>query len=133
MSLPPPPSNVRDDAMSPMLGGDATGPAKGGPSSNPEMPREGGPDIERGDKPREPCVYLKGGICRVHGKAAKKWKPGFKTVVGKDGKRTTEYKRIVYYVCDLGPEGWGRLRQSKLSFDLKTTPGDNPSQEDTNL
>ena len=36
---------------------------------------------------RKPCSYMKGGVCRIHGKGAvSKWRPVFKTVVGEGGR-----------------------------------------------
>ena len=58
----------------------------------------------------------------LHGPgASKRWKPSIKTVRDDDGKVRTEYKRVVYYKCDLGHKKKNRLRQTSLSF-VKTTP-----------
>ena len=47
---------------------------------------------------------------------------------GADGTDTTEMRRRSYYVCDLGPRGRGRLRQSRLGFRTVRTE-DDPREE----
>ena len=81
-----------------------------------------------------PCVYKRGGTCKTHGRGAiRKWKPVLEEVVDNEGRVTMQYlgKKRTYYVCDLDPRKGGKLRQSKLSFQLKTTPKDSHNREDT--
>ena len=42
-------------------------------------------------------------------------------VKGPGGKNVKSYKKKPYFECDLGPQGRGPLRQTRLSF-TKTTP-----------
>ena len=56
-------------------------------------------------------------MCSLHGPGAKRyWKPVRMRKREADGSITTEVKRRPYHVCDLGPRGRGRLRQSRLNF-----------------
>ena len=43
-----------------------------------------------------------------------------KRITGPDDRITTRYSRATYYVCDIGPQRGGKLRQQRQSF-LKTT------------
>ena len=70
------------------------------------------------------CTYRKGGVCDIHGPGAKyHWKPIRNPVPGPDGKLLT---RRYYWVCEIGPKGRGKLRQTKLSFGgmRRSTGGD---------
>ena len=74
------------------------------------------------------CSFKKGGICHLHGPGAtKRWKPVPLKTVGPDGKR---FEKKYFYVCDLGARG--RLRQTKLSFGLKTTQNEKTTSSITN-
>ena len=63
------------------------------------------------------CSYKKGGVCRIHGGGAKlKFKPSWVTTRGANGEEVRTYQKKSYYVCDLGQQGGGRLRQQGISF-----------------
>ena len=68
------------------------------------------------------CTYYRGGICRIHGRGARRtWKKIIRTVLGPGGKPEMREVRQTSYVCDLGPGGVTKLRQTTLSGLLKTT------------
>ena len=57
---------------------------------------------------RLPCVYLRGGYCKVHkAKGIKKTSQSRNTVRGEDGKLVTKYTKKTHYVCDLNLTGGG--------------------------
>ena len=94
-----------------------------------EVGRQRGTQVKKEEgRGRKPCTYVKGGICRLHGKGAvSKWRPVFKTVV--EGGVTTKKKTKEYFwVCDVG--NVGVRRQTVLSF-VRTTPGDTIKTPDT--
>ena len=63
------------------------------------------------------CIHTRDGVCSLHGPGATRyWKPVRVRKRGADGSISTEMKRRPYHVCDLGPRGRGRLRQSRLGF-----------------
>ena len=71
------------------------------------------------------CVHSKKEVCAVHGPGAKwKWKPGTKKVTGEDGVTRLERTKIHYWRYDLGPEGRGVLKQTRISGFLTTAWGE---------
>ena len=73
---------------------------------------------------KEPvCTYYRGGVCRIHGRGARRtWRKTLRTVLGPGGKPEVREVRQTSYVCDLGPGGVLKLRQTTLSSLFKTTP-----------
>ena len=73
---------------------------------------------------------LEGGTCTTHGPGAKRhWRPRDRPTAGPGVRRT--YKEY-YYVCDVGPGGGNKLRQTRLSF-LDNTRSNNTGQDNTRI
>ena len=98
------------------------------PRHPPPIQQEARPSLQD----RE-CEHTRDGVCSLHGPGAKRyWKPVRMRKREADGSITTEVKRRPYHVCDLGPRGRGRLRQSRLGFrPVRTEEGPREEMRDT--
>ena len=68
------------------------------------------------------CQHDRRGYCATHGWGARRLERRIPCMVkGPGGKNVKSYKKKPYFECDLGPQGRGPLRQTRLSF-IKTTP-----------
>ena len=71
------------------------------------------------------CSYSGKGFCALHGPGAKSyWKPKTRRVTDQDGVTRLKTERLYYYVCDLGPQGRGKLiKQTSISGLLSSNRG----------
>ena len=69
------------------------------------------------------CVHDKVGTCVTHGKGVKKvFEPTWLPSTSADGKKTMVYKKKRVLRCDvLAIKTEQRLKQTKISFNMKTT------------
>ena len=84
---------------------------------------------------RVKCVYKRGGVCKEHGKGAKKHsRPVVTREVGPGGEIVVTKSKKMFYVCDLSLERGRRLRQSRLSFmNTPERPSGMTDTQDDNL